>query len=58
MIELIKVDSCILTVDEKFFIKLLLYENVIYDSKASTRIILASIEFIYSSKYFEGQLMG
>ena len=28
-----------------------------YDSKTNKGIILASINFIYSSKYFDGQLM-
>ena len=57
MNELIKIDSWILTLDEKSFTKLLLYGDGRYDSKANESIILASINFIYSSKYFDGQLM-
>ena len=57
MNELIKTDSCILTLDEKSFTKLLLYENGRYDSKTNKSIILASINFIYSSKRVDGQLM-
>ena len=57
MNELIKTDSCILTLDEKSFTKLLLYENGRYDSKTNKSIILASINLIYSSKRVDGQLM-
>ena len=57
MHELIKIDSCILTLDEKSFTKLLLYGDGRYDSKTNKSIILASINFIYSSKRFDGQLM-
>ena len=59
MNELIKIDSCILTLDrldEKSFTKFLLYGDGRYDSKTSKSIILASIKFIYSSKRFDGQL--
>ena len=52
MIELIKIDSCILTLDEKSFTKLLLYGDGICDSK-----ILASINVIFFAKRFDGQLM-
>ena len=57
MNELDKIDSCILTLEEKSFNKLLLYRNGRYDRKTSSGIILASIKFIYSSKRFEGKLM-
>ena len=57
MNELIKTDSCILTLDEKSLMKLLLYGDNRYDSKTNKSIILASINFIYSSKRFDGQLM-
>ena len=57
MNELIKTDSCILTLDEKFFTKLLVYGDSRFDSKTNKSIILASVKFIYSSKGFDGQLM-
>ena len=57
MIELIKTDSCILTPDEKSFTKLLLYGDGRYDSKTNKSIILTSINFIYSSKRFDGHLI-
>ena len=59
MNELIKIDSCILTLDrldEKSFTKFLLYGDGRYDSKTNKSIILASIKYIYSSKRFDGQL--
>ena len=55
MNELIKIDSCILTLDEKSFTKLLLYGDSRYDSKTNKSLILASIKFNYSSKGFDGQ---
>ena len=57
MNELIKIDSCILTLDEKSFTKLLLYGDGRYARKPKKSIILAFINFIYSSKRFDGQLM-
>ena len=54
MNELIKIDSCTLALDEKSFTKLLLYRDGRYDIKTNKSIILASIEFIYSSKRFNG----
>ena len=57
MNELIKINSCILTLDEKSFTKLLLYGDDWYESKIYESVILASIKFIYSSKRFDGQLM-
>ena len=59
MNELIKIDSCILTLDrldEKSFTKFLLYGDGSYNSKTNKSIKLASIKFIYSSKRFDGQL--
>ena len=53
----IKIDSCNPTLDEKFFTKLLLYGDGRYDSKTNESITLASINFINSSKRFDGQLM-
>ena len=50
MNELIKTDSCILTLDEKSFTKLLLYRDGRYDIKTKKSIILATIKFTYSSK--------
>ena len=56
MNKLIKIYSCILTLDEKSFTKLLLYRDDRYDSKTNKSIMLAFINFIYSSKRFDGQL--
>ena len=57
MNELIQIDSCILTRNEKSLTKLLLYGDSRYDSKTIKSITLTSINFIYSSKRFDGQLM-
>ena len=57
MNQLIKIDSYIITLDEKSFRKLLLYGCGRHDSKTNKSIILASINSIYSSKCFDGQLM-
>ena len=57
MNELIKINSCILTLDEKSLTKLVLYGDGRCDSKKTKSLILASINFIYSSKRFDGQLM-
>ena len=57
MNKLIKIDSCILTLDEKSLTKLLLYGDDRYDCKINKSIILASINFIHSSKRSDGQLM-
>ena len=57
MNELTKIDPCIFTLDEKSFTKLFLYGDGKYDSKTNKTIILASINFISSSKRFDGQLM-
>ena len=57
-IELIKIVSCILTLDEKWKVtKLLLHGDDRYDSETSKIIILASITFIYSIKRLDGQLV-
>ena len=57
MNELVKIDSCILTLDQKSFTKFLLYGDGRYDSKTNKSITLVSINLIYSSKRFDGQLM-
>ena len=57
MNEPIEIDSCILALDEKSFTKLLLYGDGRYDIITNKSIILASTNFIYSSKRFDGQLM-
>ena len=57
MNELIKISSCILTLDEKSSTKLRVYGDGRYDSKTSKSIILVSINFIYYSKCVDGQLM-
>ena len=53
----VKTDSWILTLDEISFTKLLLYGDDRYDSKTNKSTILVSINLIYSSKRFDGQLM-
>ena len=55
--ELIKIDSCVFTLDKKAFTKLLLYGDGRYDWKANRSNILASMKFVYSSKHFNEQLM-
>ena len=56
MNEIIKINSCILTLDEKSFTKLLVSGGGRYDStKTNTSIVLASIKLIYLS--FDAQLM-
>ena len=57
MDELIKIDSCILTLDEMSLTKLLLYGDDRYNCKTNKSITLASINLIYSSESFDGQLM-
>ena len=57
MNELIKTDSCILTLDEKSLTKLLLYGDDRYDYKTNKSVILASINFIHYSRRFDVQLM-
>ena len=52
--ELIKIDPCIPTLDEKSLTKLLLYGDGRYDRKTN-KSISASINFIYSSKRFDEQ---
>ena len=44
MNELIKSDSCILTLDGKSFTKLLIYGDGTFDNKRNTSIILASLK--------------
>ena len=57
MNELIKIDSCILTLDEKSLTKLLLYGDDRYDCKTKKSVILTYFNFIHSSKRFDRQLM-
>ena len=57
MNEFIEIDSCILTLDEQSFTKLFLYGDGRYDNKRMKSMILACINFIYSSKRFDGQFM-
>ena len=56
MNEFIKIDSWILALGEDSFTKLLLYEDGRHDSETN-KIILASINFIYCSKCYDGQLI-
>ena len=57
MNKLIKIDSCILILDEKSLTELLLYGDDRYDLKTNKRIVLTSINFIHSSERFDGQLI-
>ena len=57
MNELIKIDSCTLTVDEKPFTKLLQYGDGRNGRKTNKSIILASINFIYFRKLLDGHLI-
>ena len=55
MNELIKIDSCILILDEKYFTKLLPCGDGIYGRTTYKSILLASVNLIYI--HFDGQLM-
>ena len=57
MNELRKVDSSILNLDEISLTKLLSYGHSKFENKVNKKIILASINFVLSTKRFEGQLM-
>ena len=57
MNKLIKIDLCIVTLQENFFKKLRLHGDGIYDSKTNTSIILPSIKFIHSSKRLDEHLI-
>ena len=57
MNELRKLDSNILNLDEISLTKLLLYGDSKYENNVNKKILLASINFILSTKRFEGHLM-
>ena len=57
MNELCKLDSNILNLDEISLTKLLLYGDSKYENNVNKNILLASINFILSSKRFEDHLM-
>ena len=57
MNELPKLDSNILNLDEISLTKLLLYGDSKYENNVNKKILLASINFILSTKRFEGHLM-
>ena len=57
MNELCKLDSSILNLDEKSLTKLLLYGDSKFENKVNKKILLASINFVLSTKQFEGQLI-
>ena len=57
MNELPKLDSNILNLDEICLTKLLLYGDSKYENNVNKKILLASINFILSTKRFEGHLM-
>ena len=47
MNELIKIDSCILILDDKYFTKLLPCGDGIYDTKTYKSILIASVNLTY-----------
>ena len=57
MNELCKLDSSILNLDEISLTKLLLYGDSKFENKVNKKILLASINFVLSTKRFEGQLI-
>ena len=57
MNELRKLYSNILNLDEISLTKLLLYDDSKYENKVNKNILLASMNFVLSTKRFEGQLM-
>ena len=57
MNELRKLDSNILKLDEITLTKLLLYGDSKYGNKINKKMLLASINFVLSTKRFEDQLM-
>ena len=57
MSELRKLDSNILNLDEISLSKLLLYGDSKYENNVNKKVLLASINFILSTKRFEGHLM-
>ena len=56
MNELRKIDSSILNLDEISLTKLLLYGDSKFENKVNKKMLLASINFVLSTKRFEGQL--
>ena len=56
MNELRQLDSSILNLDETLT-KLLLYGDSKFENKVNKKILLASVNFVLSTKRFEGQLM-
>ena len=56
MNELRKLDSKILNLDEISVTNLLLYGDSKYENNVNKKILLASINFILSTKRFAGQL--
>ena len=57
MNELIKIESCVLTLDKKLSRNCFYMEMADIAAKQNKSIILTSIKFINSSKRFDGQLM-
>ena len=57
MNELRKLDCSILNLDEISLTKLLLYGDSKCENKVNKNVLLASINFVLSTKRFEGQLM-
>ena len=57
MNELHKLDSSILNLNEISLTKLLLYDDSKFKNKVNKKILLASINFVLSTKQFEGQLI-
>ena len=57
MNELRKLDCSILNLDEISLTKLLLYGDSKFENKVNKNVLLASINFVLSTKRFEGQFM-
>ena len=57
MNEIRKLDSSILNLDEISLTKLLLYGDSKFENKVNQKILLPSINFVLSTKRFEGQLI-
>ena len=57
MNEFRKLDFSILNLDEKSLTKLLLHGDSKFENKVNKKILLASINFVLSTRRFEGQLI-
>ena len=57
MDELRNLDSKIVNLDEISLTKLLFFDDTKYENKVNKKMLLASINFVLSTKRFVGQLM-